>query len=109
MSYTITASRTIQAPISKIWDALTKPEHVKEYFFGTNLVTDWKVGSPIFFRGEWEGKAYEDKGTVLSFNPSTSLSYSYFSALSGQTETPEAYQTLQYDLLETPEGTKVSI
>ena len=74
MSYSSSVSIIINASPEKIWEALTVPEKVKEYFFGTNLVTDWKVGSPILFRGEWEGKAYEDKSTVLEFNPPHSLS-----------------------------------
>lgn len=47
---------TINAPLEKVWKALTEPEIVKQYFFGTDLVTDWKVGSPIIFQGEWEGQ-----------------------------------------------------
>ncbi|MBC7885478.1 MAG: SRPBCC domain-containing protein [Saprospiraceae bacterium] len=42
----------IKASVAKVWDALTNPEVVKQYFFGTDLVTDWKVGSPIIFQGE---------------------------------------------------------
>ncbi len=37
---------TIKAPSSKVWEALTKPEIIKQYFFGTNTETDWKPGSP---------------------------------------------------------------
>lgn len=54
----------INAPISKVWDALTMPEIVKEYFFGSNQETDWKVGSPIIWTGEYEGTIYVDKGIV---------------------------------------------
>lgn len=41
----------VKAPLNKVWDAIIKPELVKQYFFGTELVTTWKIGSPIFFRG----------------------------------------------------------
>jgi uncharacterized protein YndB with AHSA1/START domain len=58
---TLNKSITINAPRQTVWDAITKPELIKKYFFGTNTVTTWKVGTPIFFRGEWEGKPYEDK------------------------------------------------
>lgn len=109
MPYITSASKTIKAPIQIIWDAITKPEHVKEYFFGTNLVTTWNVGSPILFKGEWEGKAYEDKGTVLFFNPPHSLSYSYFSPLSGSEDKPESYQILTYTLEEIEGGVTVTI
>jgi uncharacterized protein YndB with AHSA1/START domain len=98
MSFSSTASLDIRAPLSSVWDAITKPEIVKQYFFGTNLVTDWKVGSPLFFRGEWQGKAYEDRGTVLSFAPMASLSYNYWSSFSGLEDKPELRQIIRFDL-----------
>ena len=50
------ASIKLHASISKVWDALTKPEIIKKYFFGTDSITDWKPGSPIRFKGEWKGQ-----------------------------------------------------
>lgn len=109
MAYSSSVSITINAPIQKIWDALTTPEQVKQYFFDTNLTTDWKVGSPIFFRGEYGGKAYEDKGVVLEFSPMNTLSFNYWSSFSGIPDNPELYQILRYELTDTPEGVKITI
>ena len=95
-----TVSLGINAPKSKVWAALTQPQIVKQYFFGTNLVTDWKVGNPILFTGEWEGKPYTDKGTVLQFQPESILKYDYWSNFSGQPDVPENYQTITYELKE---------
>lgn len=96
MSFTAKVQRTIHAPINKVWDGLTLPELVKQYFFGTQLVTTWQPGTPIYFRGEWEGKPYEDKGTVLKFEPGKMLQYDYFSSWSDLEERPENYQTIIY-------------
>src|SRR5437763_12078739 len=60
---------TIDAPQADVWDALTNPAKVKEYLHGTEMSTDWKEGSPIYWRGEWKGKPYEDKGKVLEVKP----------------------------------------
>ena len=98
MSYTASVSISVRAPVDKVWDALTKPELVKKYFFGTNLDTDWRVGAPVFFRGEWQGKSYEDRGTVLSFEPMKSLSYNYCSAFSGLPDEPSRRQIIRFDL-----------
>jgi uncharacterized protein YndB with AHSA1/START domain len=98
MPYSSQASFDLVATVDQVWDAITKPEIVKQYFFGTNMVTDWEVGHPIFFRGEWQGKAYEDKGTVLVFEPKTRLSYSYWSGMSGTDDAPENYQTITLSL-----------
>ena len=54
-------SISINAPVGKVWDALTNPEVIKQYMFGTNVISDWKEGSPIVWKGEWQGKKYEDK------------------------------------------------
>ncbi len=109
MPFTSTASLEIRAPLSSVWDAITKPEIVKQYFFGTNLVTDWKVGSPLFFRGEWEGKAYEDRGTVLSFEPMQSLSFNYWSGFSGLEDKPALRQIVRYDLDPVRDGVRITI
>jgi uncharacterized protein YndB with AHSA1/START domain len=94
------ASKTVavKAPVSKVWEALTKPELIKKYFFGTEASTDWKKGSPIFFRGEWEGKAYEDKGVILDIIPEKMVKYSYWSSFSGTPDIPENYANVTYEL-----------
>jgi uncharacterized protein YndB with AHSA1/START domain len=89
---------SINASINKVWDALTKPEIIKQYFFGTNTTTDWNVGSPIKFSGEWEGKTYEDKGTILAFEPRKLIKYNYWSSMSGIEDKPENYVIVTYEL-----------
>ena len=108
-TYSSKASVIINAPIDSVWLGLTKPELVKQYFFGTNLVTTWQVGSPIFFRGERQGKPYEDKGTVLAYNPPFLLSYNYWSSFSGIADKPELYQVLRYEVAEKDGGVEVAI
>ena len=87
---------TIHASVSQVWDALTKPELVAQYFFGTKLITSWEPGTAIFFEGEWEGTAYQDKGTVLKYEAGQMLQYDYFSSWSDQADVPENYQTITY-------------
>ena len=103
------ASTIIEAPIEKVWEALITPEMIKQYFFGTNTITDWKVGSPIVFSGEWQGKHYEDKGTILEITPGKKLKYSYWSSMSGIEDKPENYVDVTYELTEDATGTKISI
>jgi uncharacterized protein YndB with AHSA1/START domain len=98
MAFTAKIQRTIHAPTSVVWAWLTQPERVTEYFFGTRLVTTWQVGSPIFFRGEWEGTQYEDRGTVLRLEPESVAQFSYLSSWSGLPDLPENYQVVTYRL-----------
>jgi uncharacterized protein YndB with AHSA1/START domain len=96
MAYKASIQITFNAPIELVWDHLTQADKVKTYFFGTDLVTTWQPGTPIFFRGEWEGTAFEDKGTVLVFEPLKQLKFNYFSSWSGLEDRPENYQVITY-------------
>ena len=103
------ASITINAPAAQVWEALVRPDMIKQYMFGTNVVTDWKEGSPIVWRGEWQGKAYEDKGAILKIEPERVLQYSHFSPLSGQPDAPENYHTVTIELSGAGQQTHVSL
>jgi uncharacterized protein YndB with AHSA1/START domain len=76
------ADISIHAPVAKVWEALTKPELIKQYLFGTEVTTDWQVGCPITYKGEWKGKAYKDKGEVLQIEPEKLLVSTFWSSLS---------------------------
>ncbi len=102
-------STQINAPAFKVWDALTNPEQVKKYFFGTKLESSLVVGEPIIFSGEWEGKPYQDKGTVLENITNRILKYSYWSNLSGTPDLPENYATVTYRLEDIDGNTKLTI
>lgn len=82
---------TFNASQEKVWEALTSPTLIKQYFFGTDLSCSWQVGAPITWRGEWDGTTYEDKGTVLAFEPNRYLRYNYWSSFSGKEDKPENY------------------
>ena len=103
------AEVVIKASPARVWEALTKPELIKQYLFGTEAVSDWKVGSPITYRGEWQGKAYEDKGRVLRAEPGKLLASTYWSSMSGLPDSPENYNTVTYELTPAEGGTKVMV
>jgi uncharacterized protein YndB with AHSA1/START domain len=92
------ATITINAPATKVWDALTKPELIKQYLFGTDVTTDWKAGSPITYKGVWQGKAYEDKGKVVQVVPGKLIVSTFWSSLEGLPDIPENYKTVRYEL-----------
>jgi uncharacterized protein YndB with AHSA1/START domain len=93
-----TAETEIEAPTSRVWAALTDPDEIQTYMFGTHVVTDWQPGSSIVWKGEHEGKAYEDKGEILEVVPERRLRMTHFSPLSGKDDVPENYHTLTYEL-----------
>ncbi len=107
--YVATAETDINGSPAQVWAALTDPEQIKEYMFGSQVETDWKPGSPIAWNGEWEGKPYQDKGEVLEVEPERRLKVTHFSPLTGQDDVPENYHTLSYELTANEGGTHVSL
>lgn len=108
-TYLAKATINIDASREKVWEALTKPELIKQYLFGTEVITDWQVGSPITYKGVWEGKAYEDKGVVLENEPGKLLVSTFWSSLSGVPDLPENYQTVRYELSSENGGTRLTL
>ena len=103
------AQTTINTTPDKVWDALTNPDTIKKYMFGTTVTSDWKEGSKIVWKGEWEGKAYEDKGKILRLEPRRSLQYSHFSPTPGLDDRPENYHIVTIDLAEKDNQTAVTL
>ena len=104
-----TARIEIDASPQQVWKALTEPALIGEYMFGTKVETDWKPGSRITWKGEYEGKQFEDRGEILDVDPEHRLAMTHFSPLSGREDSPENYHTVVYELEEQGEGTVVSL
>lgn len=79
-----------------VWNALTDPAVIKQYLFGTNTITTWEPGTQVIFEGEWQGKKYQDKGTVLVNVPEKMLQYNYWSSMSGIEDKAENYMIVTY-------------
>ncbi len=103
------AATTIYAPSERVWDALVNPAAIKHYMFGTDVASDWREGSPIVWKGEWQGQAYEDRGVILQLKPKRTLQYSHFSPLSGVPDKPENYHTVTVELSADGNQTHVSL
>ncbi|MFF1829549.1 SRPBCC domain-containing protein [Paenarthrobacter sp. NPDC058040] len=103
------ATVTVSAKRGDVWKALTDPVIIKKYFLGTNVETTWQVGDPITYSGEYNGKSYEDKGTVLEFQPMDRVKTTHYSPSSGLADAPENYHTVEYRLADDDDGTSVTI
>ena len=106
---TAQVSIVVEASPQQVWDALLDPVAIKKYFMGATVKTDWKVGSPISWSGEWDGKPFSDKGEILDCEDSKVLSYSHWSPLTGADDTPENYHVVTTTLRETDGGTRVEL
>jgi uncharacterized protein YndB with AHSA1/START domain len=103
------ASISVHARPEAVWRALVDPAAIQEYFFGTTVVTGWQAGEPIVWRGVWQGREYEDKGTVLAVEPGRRLQFTHFSPLSGAADAPENYHTVEILLSRDGDQTQVTL
>lgn len=106
---TAKAEVDVAASSSEVWNALTDPQIIARYFFGSRVETDWRPGSPIRWEGEYQGKKYEDRGEVLEVERDRLLKVTHFSPMSGLPDKPENYHTLVFELEPRGDTTHVSL
>src|SRR5579875_218086 len=99
----------IHASPSQVWNALTNPAMIKQYLFGTDVSSDWKVGSTITYRGAWQGKSYEDKGKIVKIIPGKLLQSTFLSSMSGLEDKEENYALVTYELEPRGEDTQLTV
>jgi uncharacterized protein YndB with AHSA1/START domain len=104
-----TATASIEATPERVWTALTDADEVKAWFFGTDQRSEWTPGSPITWSGEWDGKAYQDKGVVVAVDRPHRLEVTHWSPLTGTEDAPENYHTLVYTLTDKDGTTALSV
>jgi len=103
------AETEISASPDQVWAALTDPEAISIFMFGSQVQTDWRVGSAITWTGEYDGTSFTDKGEILQVDEPERLRMTHYSALSGQPEVPENYHTLDYRLEPSEAGTRLTL
>src|SRR5260221_9638185 len=93
---------TIDAPAVKVWNALTNPEQTKRYMFGCEALSDWKVGSPLIWKGNFDGvELIAVKGSIVEIQPGKFLAYTAIDPNNASIpDLPENYLTVTYDLSE---------
>ncbi len=103
-------SITINAPVDKVWDALVNPEQTKKYMFGCETESDWKAGSPLLWKGSYEGKdMIFVKGIILDIQPKKLLKYTVFDPNTDMPDIPENYLNVTYELSEQEGQTKLIV
>lgn len=76
-SFIVKKKVDIKSEPTEVWDALTNPEKTKKYFFNCEVISDWKEGSPITFKGTiFLVKKIEMNGKILKIQPGKLLQYS---------------------------------
>jgi uncharacterized protein YndB with AHSA1/START domain len=102
---------SINSPAAKVWDALVNPEQTKKYMFGCETVSDWKVGSPLLWQMDYEGKPFIPvKGHIVRIEPNHLLEYTVIDPNSATIpDIPENYLNVIYELEETNGQTLLTV
>lgn len=76
---------SINTSPSKLWEYLTEPNLMIKWMgepeMNIDVTTDWIVGNPILIKG-FHHVNFENKGTVLQFDPQNMIRYSHLSSIS---------------------------
>jgi uncharacterized protein YndB with AHSA1/START domain len=90
----------IHAPASKVWNALTNPAETRKYMFGCEALSDWKAGSPLIWKGTFNGvELVAVKGIVVKIQPEKYLEYTVIDPNNSKIpDLPENYLTVTLDL-----------
>ena len=99
----------INASNQRVWEIVTKPEFVKLWQYGSDLLTTWAIGSDIKFRTEWEDKIFEQWGEVLEVRPNEIVKYSLFAPRPDLEDKPENYFIMSYVLTDDNGNTNLQI
>jgi hypothetical protein len=105
--YSIEVSTTIGAGIRDAWNLLVDPARASELWWGSTVESDFTPGHPIVWKGTWEGKPFEDRGTIKQVTPPTLLQYSHWAASFGP-DVEENRNLLTWKLSEAPGGVRVT-
>jgi uncharacterized protein YndB with AHSA1/START domain len=110
MAQQIVETITIKARPSRVWDTLTNTDLMKQWMGDAEMQievnTEWKVGSPIVIKG-FHHMTFENKGTVLRYDPNKMLKYDYLSSISRLADQPEHYTSIEFTLTPEEDQTKL--
>lgn len=99
------------APKEKVWNLLTNPDVTKEYMFGCEVLSDWKIGSPILWKGQTEdGKEIiYVKGNIIDVIAGQKVTFTMFDPNMQLDDVPENYLNLTYELKEMDDKTLLKL
>ena len=108
----IKKSVLINASSSHVWQFLTNPDLMKQWMgdpeMKIEILTDWKVGNAFMIRG-FHHEQFENKGTILQFEPEKIFQYEYLSSLSNLADTPKNHTIVTFTLVPKEGKTELTV
>ncbi|WKN42610.1 SRPBCC family protein [Tunicatimonas pelagia] len=91
-----------------VWNTLTNPNKTKLFMFNCEAHSNWKVGSEIKWKGNFNGYESGEKGVILELSENEHLKYSSIDPNFGIEDIPENYLHITYDLKEVDGKTELT-
>ena len=107
--YSISVDAHVRGPVSEAWDILVNPEKVGTLFWGSTVESDFKVGSRIVWKGVWDGKPFEDRGTITRREETALLQFTHWSPTSGTPDDDAHRHLLTFRLVPEKGGVRVTL
>ena len=95
----------IAAPPEKVWQAITDPELTRQYYYGTDMLSDWKPGAR--WTSESDG-AVMLEGEILEIEPPARLVQTMH-VVEEEPAASDAPSKVTWELTATPEGTRLRV
>jgi len=92
-----------------LWPILTESKYSKEYMFNCSVDSDWKIGSPIIWQGNYHGYDAYQKGEILDIKPFELIKYSTFDPNFGLDDIPDNYIHVTYLIKAIDDKTELTI
>lgn len=96
----VNKSIEIHAVAAVVWKVLTEPDFMQQWMSDDRLdiQCDGIPGGTMVVRGEMHGHVFENKGTILAFEPDRLLRYTYLSSLSKLPDREQNYSVIEFAL-----------
>jgi len=94
----------VTASPDEAWAALTEPETVKRYYYGTSPRTTWEVGSVIDFVDD-DGDV-QLTGEILEFDPPRRLAHTFIATWYGERDDQGS---LHWEVAPTAVGSRITL
>ena len=98
----------INAPVGKIWQALTDPAFTRQYMFGCNVVSHWEIGGPVSWVGSEGGVMYVD-GKLIQYEPEKLLEFTVIDPNASYANTPNNHLHVKYTILSKPGSNQLQV
>ena len=103
----ITRSVLLNATPERVWEALTHPGMTRQYYYNCEVSCDWRAGSRLRWRGNYQGRDIDAEGEVLEVIPGRLIKYTGFDRLTEGDISRQGDVHITHEIL--PQGTKTKL